>query len=50
MSDEAKSIGVIVAIGALLAALWFGSKKRCPNCGEENDRLATNCKRCGAKI
>lgn len=46
--DEA--LGALIAIGALLAAIWLGSKKKCSFCGEDNDRLASNCKRCGGKI
>lgn len=47
-NDDAKI--TIIALGALLAAIWLGSKKRCPHCGEENDRLAANCRQCGQRI
>ena len=49
-NDEENATAVIIAIGAILGAIWLGSKKRCPYCQEENERLATNCKRCGGII
>ena len=48
-SDD-DAIVAIVAIGALLAALWLGSKKKCPYCQTENDKATTNCRNCGANI
>ena len=47
---DGNALVAIVAIGALLAAIWLGSKKRCHICGTENDRTATNCGKCGWKI
>ncbi len=50
MSNNDEGVAAIIAIGALLAALWLGSKKKCPFCQAENDRLATTCKNCGGRI
>lgn len=48
--EEGSVIGLIAAIGLLLAAVWLGSKKRCRKCGEENDGNATCCKKCGGAL
>ena len=48
--SDGDAVGALIAIGALLAVIWLGSGKKCPMCGEGNDKLASNCKKCGCKI
>ncbi len=48
--NDGSAVGLIIAIGAILGAIWLGSKKKCPYCQGENDRLATICEHCGRRI